>query len=141
AAVGVLAGRVVVGVPAAAGRVARLVGARVVVVAIERGSARAHAVAAHVHGGAGVAVLAGGRVVGVPAAAADRVARVVGAGIVVVAVDPVAGRGIELGIDGRIDAARAPGAARAADPARAAAAPPPPSGPPGPAPTTSAAAP
>src|SRR5262249_58941897 len=80
----VVAGRGVVGVRAAARRIARVVGAGVGVVAVGRRPAHAGAVLADVAGGARVAVLAGRGVVGVQAAAGP-VAGVVGAGVAVVA--------------------------------------------------------
>src|SRR5262249_7305340 len=80
----VVAGRGVVGVRAAARRIARVVGAGVGVVAVGRRPAHAGAVLADVAGGARVAVLAGRGVVGVEAAAGP-ITGVVGARIAVVA--------------------------------------------------------
>src|SRR5206468_3807195 len=88
AQVAVLAGRQIGerGVRAAGGRIAALGGAAVVVVAVGRRSAGAVPTRAGVGRGAGIAVIARGGVVGV-LAAGGRVAGVIRADIVVVAVE------------------------------------------------------
>src|SRR5207249_2439347 len=85
AGVAVVAGRRVVGVHAARGRIAGVVGADVAVVAVGREAADADSAAAPIIEGAGVPVAARGRVVGVDAPRGG-VAAVVGAGVAVAAV-------------------------------------------------------